>query len=189
MLIGYARVSTIEQNVTLQIDELEKVGCEKIFCDKVSGAKTERPGLGEALDFLRKGDSVVVWRLDRLGRSLKHLLETVSMLEDRGIGFRSLQESIDTTTSGGRLIFHIFGALAEFERNLIRERTMAGLRAARARGRVGGRPRKLDVKKTQLAYQLYDEKKYAVKEICQMLGVSKPTLYAYLARRKKIVGK
>ena len=107
------------------------------------------------------------------------------MLEERGIGFRSLQESIDTTTSGGRLIFHIFGALAEFERNLIRERTMAGLRAARARGRVGGRPRKLDAKKTELAYHLYDEKKYAVKEICQMLGVSKPTLYAYLARRKK----
>ena len=105
------------------------------------------------------------------------------MLEERGIGFRSLQESIDTTTSGGRLIFHIFGALAEFERNLIRERTMAGLRAARARGRVGGRPRKLDAKKTELAYQLYDEKKYAVKEICQMLGVSKPTLYSYLSRR------
>jgi len=123
--------------------------------------------------------------LDRLGRSLKHLLEIVSMLEERGVGFRSLQESIDTTTSGGRLIFHIFGALAEFERNLIRERTMAGLRAARARGRVGGRPRKLDAKKTELAYQLYDEKKYGVKEICQMLGVSKPTLYAYLARREK----
>lgn len=108
------------------------------------------------------------------------------MLEERGIGFRSLQESIDTTTSGGRLIFHIFGALAEFECNLIRERTMAGLRAARARGRVGGRPRKLDEKKTELAYQLYDEKKYAVKEICQILGVSKPTLYAYLSRRKQI---
>ena len=185
MLIGYARVSTIEQNVTLQIDELKKAGCEKIFRDKVSGAKTERPGLQEALDFLREGDSLVVWRLDRLGRSLKHLLETVSMLEERGIGFRSLQESIDTTTSGGRLIFHIFGALAEFERNLIRERTMAGLRAARARGRVGGRPRKLGKQKTELAYQLYDEKKYAVKEICHMLGVSKPTLYAYLARRDR----
>ena len=185
MVIGFARVSTIEQNVTLQIDELEKVGCGKIFRDKVSGAKTERPGLGEALDFLRKGDSLVVWRLDRLGRSLKHLLETVSMLEERGIGFRSLQESIDTTTSGGRLIFHIFGALAEFERNLIRERTMAGLRAARARGRVGGRPRKLDAKKTELAYQLYDKRKYAVKEICQMLDVSKPTLYAYLQRRNE----
>jgi DNA invertase Pin-like site-specific DNA recombinase len=185
MQIGYARVSTLEQNVGPQIDQLEEASCERIFRDKASGAKTERPGLQEALDFLREGDMLVVWRLDRLGRSLKHLLETVGMLEERGIGFRSLQESIDTTTSGGRLIFHIFGALAEFERNLIRERTMAGLRAARARGRVGGRPRKLDAKKTELAYQLYDEKKYGVKEICQMLGVSKPTLYAYLARRDK----
>jgi len=185
VLVGYARVSTIEQNITLQIDELNKVGCEKIFRDKVSGARTERPGLGEALDFLRKGDSLVVWRLDRLGRSLKHLLETVSQLEERGIGFRSLQESIDTTTSGGRLIFHIFGALAEFERNLIRERTMAGLKAARARGRVGGRPRKLDEKKTELAYHLYDEKNHTVIEICQMLAISKPTLYAYLGRRQK----
>lgn len=184
MLIGYVRVSTIEQNVDLQIIDLQKAGCEKIFHDKVSGAKTERPGLQEALDFLREGDSLVVWRLDRLGRSLKHLIETVGQLEERGIGFRSLQESIDTTTSGGRFIFHIFGALAEFERNLIRERTIAGLNAARARGRVGGRPRALDEKKTQLAYQLYDEKKYAVKEICQILGISKPTLYAYLRRRK-----
>ena len=186
MQIGYARVSTIEQNVQPQIDQLKQAGCERIFRDKVSGAKTERPGLQEAIDFLREGDTLVVWRLDRLGRSLKHLLETVSELEEGGIGFRSLQENIDTTTSGGRLIFHIFGALAEFERNLIRERTMAGLRAARARGRVGGRPRKLDAKKTELAYRLYDEKKYAVKEICQMLGVSKPTLYAYLARRKEV---
>ena len=164
---------------------LKKWDAKKSFATKLAAAKTERPGLDEALDFLRKGNSLVVWRLDRLGRSLKHLLETVSMLEERGIGFRSLHESIDTTTSGGRLIFHIFGALAEFERNLIRERTLAGLRAARARGRVGGRPRKLGKQKTELAYQLYDEKKYAVKEICQMLGVSKPTLYAYLARRDR----
>ena len=184
MQIGYARVSTIEQNVAPQIDQLEKAGCDRIFRDKASGAKTERPGLQEALDFLREGDSLVVWRLDRLGRSLKHLLETVNMLEERGIGFRSLQESIDTTTSSGRLIFHIFGALAEFERNLIRERTMAGLRAARARGRVGGRPRKLDSKKTELAYKLYDERKYTVKEISQILGISKPTLYFYLKLRK-----
>ncbi|MCP4415213.1 MAG: recombinase family protein, partial [Chloroflexi bacterium] len=142
-----------------------------------------RPGLQEAVDFLREGDSLVVWRLDRLGRSLKHLIETVAILEGRGIGFRSLQEAIDTTTSGGRLIFHIFGALAEFERNLIRERTLAGLRAARARGVVGGRPRKLDEKKTALAYRLYDEKKHTITEICQMLGISKPTLYVYLGRR------
>ena len=185
MQIGYARVSTLEQNVGPQSDQLEEAGCERIFRDKASGAKTERPGLQEAIEFLREGDSLVVWRLDRLGRSLRHLIDTVSELEERGIGFRSLQESIDTTTSGGRLIFHIFGALAEFERNLIRERTMAGLRAARARGRVGGRPRKLDEKKTELAYQLYDEKKYAVKEICQILEISKPTLYAYLQRRNE----
>jgi DNA invertase Pin-like site-specific DNA recombinase len=183
MLIGYARVSTLEQDVALQIDALQKAGCERIFQDKISGAKSDRPGLQDALNFARKGDSIVVWRLDRLGRSLKHLIETVGQLEEQGIGFRSLQESIDTTTSGGRLIFHIFGALAEFERNLIRERTIAGLEAARARGRLGGRPKKLDAKKTELAYQLYDEKKYAVKEICHMLGITKPTLYAYLARR------
>ena len=185
MLVGYARVSTLEQDASLQIDALEQAGCERIFRDKVSGAKTEQPGLQEALDFLRKGDSLVVWRLDRLGRSLKHLLETVALLEERGIGFRSLQEAIDTTTSGGRLIFHIFGALAEFERNLIRERTLAGLRAARARGRKGGRPKALDAKKMELAYRLYDEKKYAIKEMCQMLGISKPTLYAYLRQRKR----
>lgn len=185
MLVGYVRVSTIDQEDSLQIDALKQAGCGRIFRDKVSGAKTARPGLQEAVDFLREGDSLVVWRLDRLGRSLKHLLETVALLEERGIGFRSLQEAIDTTTSGGRLIFHIFGALAEFERNLIRERTMAGLRAARARGRKGGRPRKLDDKKTTLAFRLYDEKKHTVKEICQMMGVSKPTLYAYLRRRAK----
>ena len=131
MLVGYARVSTTEQDSTLQTDALKAAGCEKIFQDKASGAKTERPGLNDAMEFMRRGDSLVVWRLDRLGRSLKHLLETVSLLEKEGIGFQSLQESIDTTTSGGRLIFHIFGALAEFERNLIRERTMAGLQAAR----------------------------------------------------------
>ena len=185
MLVGYARVSTIEQDSSLQTDALKAAGCEKIFQDKVSGAKIERPGLNDAMEFMRRGDSLVVWRLDRLGRSLQHLLETVSLLEKEGIGFRSLQESIDTTTSGGRLIFHIFGALAEFERNLIRERTIAGLQAARARGRLGGRPRKLNAKKTELAYQLYDEKKYTIKEICQVLEVSKPTLYAYLARREK----
>ena len=183
MLIGYARVSTIEQDVALQTDALQQAGCERIFQDKISGAKAERPGLQEAINYVRKGDSLVVWRLDRLGRSLKHLIETVGQLEEKGIGFRSLQEAIDTTTSGGRLIFHIFGALAEFERNLIRERTIAGLEAARARGRLGGRPRKLDAKKTELAYRLYDEKKHTVTEICQMLGISKPTLYAYLSHR------
>lgn len=177
------RVSTAEQDLSLQLDALKEAGCEKIYEDRVSGAKTDRPGLQEALAYLRKGDTLVVWRLDRLGRSLKHLIETVNELEERGIGFQSLQESIDTTTSSGRLIFHIFGALAEFERNLIRERTQAGLVAARARGRKGGRPRALDAKKTELLYDLYDSKKHTVKEICEVLGISRPTLYSYLQQR------
>jgi len=183
MLVGYARVSTHEQNLSLQADALKKAGCQKIFDEKVSGARSERPGLEAALEYVRKGDALLVWRLDRLGRSLKDLIEIVAGLEKRDVGFKSLQESIDTTTSGGRLIFHIFGALAEFERNLIRERTQAGLEAARARGRKGGRPRILDATKVDLAYRLYDEKKHTIKEICQILGISKPTLYAYLQQR------
>jgi DNA invertase Pin-like site-specific DNA recombinase len=183
MLIGYARVSTIEQDLALQTDALKKAGCEHIFDDTASGATTKRPGLTAALSHVRKGDTLVVWRLDRLGRSLRHLIDVIADLEKRGIGFRSLQEAIDTTTSGGRLIFQIFGALAEFERNLIRERTQAGLKAARARGRLGGRPKALDAKKTELAYRLYDEKKHTIKEICRMLGVSKPTFYAYLEQK------
>src|SRR2546421_4899615 len=147
MLVGYARVSTQDQTLNLQKDALEKIGCTKIFTDTASGTQTERKGLEEAIDFLRAGDSLVVWRLDRLGRSLRHLIEVITALEKRGIGFKSLTESIDTTTSGGKLIFHIFGALAEFERNLIRERTMAGLAAARARGHKGGRRRVMDAKK------------------------------------------
>ena len=147
MLIGYARVSTQEQTLNLQKDALAKAGCTKIFTDTASGAKTERIGLEEALNYVRKGDTLVVWRLDRLGRSLPHLITTMTDLEERGIGFKSLTENIDTTTSGGKLIFHIFGALAEFERNLIRERTTAGLLAARARGRKGGRPKVMTVQK------------------------------------------
>jgi len=180
MKVGYARVSTHDQNLDLQKDALKKAGCEKFCHDKVSGAKTKRPGLQEALDYLREGDSLVVWRLDRLGRSLQHLLETVKLLEERGIGFQSLTESIDTTTSGGRLVFHIFGALAEFERNLIRERTQAGLAAARARGRKGGRPKILDAKKTNLLLKLYEERNHSVNEMCEMLGISRSTLYEYL---------
>lgn len=180
MLIGYARVSTTEQNISLQIDALKNAGCEKIFEDKVSGAKAEHPGLREALEFVRKGDTLLVWRLDRLGHSLLHLIETVTQLNEREIEFRSLQESLDTTTSGGRLVFQIFGALAEFERNLIRERTQAGLDAARARGRKGGRPKVLDAKQTELANRLYNEKQHTIKEICHLLGISKPTLYSYL---------
>src|SRR5918912_839866 len=141
MLIGYARVSTNDQTRALQRDALEKAGCTKIFTDVVSGVKAERKGLSEALEYVRPGDTLVVWRLDRLGRSLKDLIEQLTKLHNRKIGFKSLTEQIDTTTPGGKLIFHIFGALAEFERDLIKERTHAGLAAARARGRVGGRPR------------------------------------------------
>jgi DNA invertase Pin-like site-specific DNA recombinase len=184
MLVGYARVSTLEQNLSLQVDALIQAGCEKIFEDKVSGAKAERPGLQAAFEYVRPGDTLVVWSLDRLGRSLKHLIETVGQLEEREIGLYSLHEAIDTKTAGGRLVFQIFGALAEFERNLIRERTLAGLSAARARGRRGGRPKALNVTKTELLYKLYDEKEYTVKEICGLLAISKPTLYAYLRQRK-----
>ena len=142
MLIGYARVSTSDQTLDLQKDALEKAGCTKIFTDTASGAKAERTGLDEARNYVRSGDTLVVWRLDRLGRSLTHLIETITRLNKRGIGFKSITESIDTTTSGGKLIFHIFGALAEFERDIIRERTQAGLHAARARGRTR-RPAKI----------------------------------------------
>jgi DNA invertase Pin-like site-specific DNA recombinase len=177
MLIGYARVSTHDQTLNLQQDALEKAGCTKIFTDTASGAKTERKGLEEALNYVRKGDTLVVWRLDRLGRSLKHLIETIQQLDSRHIGFKSLTENIDTTTSGGKLIFHIFGALAEFERNLIRERTTAGLMAARARGRKGGRPKALRDKRVSVAQALYNNKQNSIAEICQTLKVSKATLY------------
>jgi DNA invertase Pin-like site-specific DNA recombinase len=137
-LVGYARVSTHDQHLNLQLDALNAAGCERIFTDTIGGSSTQRPGLDEALTYLRSGDSLVVWRLDRLGRSLRHLIGTVGQLQSNGVGFRSLQESIDTATPGGKLVFHVFGALAEFERDLIRERTQAGLAAARARGRRGG---------------------------------------------------
>jgi DNA invertase Pin-like site-specific DNA recombinase len=176
MLIGYARVSTHEQTLNLQRDALTKAGCTKIFTDTASGAKTERIGLEQALKYVRKGDTLVVWRLDRLGRSLPHLIATMTALEERGIGFKSLTENIDTTTSGGKLIFHIFGALAEFERNLIRERTLASLVAARERGRRGGRPKALTAKQRTIALDLYD-KRHPIAEICRTLKISKATLY------------
>ncbi len=144
------------------------------------GASAARPELDKALEMLREGDTLVVWRLDRLGRSLKHLIELTGDLEERKVGFRSLQESMDTSSSGGKLIFHVFGALAEFERNLIRERTQAGLAAARARGRKGGRPKRLDEKKRKAVIQLYNERQHTVDEICQMMGITKPTLYSYV---------
>ena len=181
MLIGYARVSTTDQTLDLQKDALEKAGCERIFTDTASGAKAERIGLDDALSYVRPDDTLVVWRLDRLGRSLKHLIETITALNERGVGFRSLTERIDTTTSGGKLIFHIFGALAEFERDIIKERTQAGLTAARARGRLGGRPRlKAFARKVALAKRLYEDRKTPVKEICRDLNISRATLYRYL---------
>jgi DNA invertase Pin-like site-specific DNA recombinase len=151
-----------------------------LYTDQVSGVKVDRPGLQDALAYVRRGDSLVVWRLDRLGRSLKHLIATIEDLENRGVGLVSLQEGLDTTTAGGRLIFHIFGALAEFERNLIRERTQAGLAAARTRGRKGGRKHKLEPDQVETLHRMYHSKQHSVKEICQVMGISKPTLYAYL---------
>jgi DNA invertase Pin-like site-specific DNA recombinase len=183
MLVGYGRVSTQEQNLDLQCDALTKAGCEKVFTDVISGIKEDRAGLKEALSFMRRGDVLVVWRLDRLGRSLKNLIENVNQLGGKGIGFRSLQESIDTTTSGGKLIFHMFGALAEFERDVIRERTQAGLQAARARGRKGGRPRVLEGKKLALALSMYEDLNQPTKDICETLGISRSTLYRNVSQK------
>jgi len=185
MIIGYARVSMHDQNLALQRHALMSAGCEKIFVDKITGKLFNRPGLEKKMEMLRNGDTLVVWRLDRLGRSLKHLIELVSELEEREIGFKSLTESIDTTSPTGKLVFHLFGALAEFERNLIAERTKAGLAAARARGRLGGRPPALDEKQREALFLLYKEKKHSVKEICQIMGISKQTLYNYLRKTEK----
>src|SRR3954469_14744733 len=184
MLIGYARISTLDQTLALQQDALTAAGCEQLYTDTASGSVTERPGLAQALSHLRAGDTLLVWRLDRLGRSLPHLIETVTHLSALGVGFRSLQEHLDTATSGGKLVFHIFGALAEFERDLIRERTLAGLAAARARGRKGGRPRCLDAKKKRHAALLYSGPTNSVKDICRTLRISKATLYRYLAEQR-----
>jgi len=181
MIVGYARVSTLEQILDLQQDALTAAGCERIFTDTASGSIAERKGLEEALTYVRAGDLLVVWRLDRLGRSLKYLIEVITRLNEREIGFKSITEQIDTTTSGGKLIFHVFGALAEFERDLIRERTQAGLAAARARGRLGGRPKKLDsVAKVAMARTLYNDKTNTVTNICTTLGISRATLYRAL---------
>ncbi len=186
-LIGYARVSTAEQDTALQVDALRKAGCERIFEDTASGAKTDRPGLADALAYLRDGDVLAVWRLDRLGRSMPHLIETIGALEARGVGFRSLTEAIDTTTPGGRLIFHVFGALGQFERDLIRERTRAGLTAAAARGRKGGRkpvvtPEKLAKVRQHMAKGL------SVREAAALVRVSKTALYAALSAEHSAAG-
>ena len=183
MQIGYARVSTEEQTLELQKDALTAADCSRIFSDVASGANTERPGLAEALSFVRSGDTLVVWKLDRLGRSLRHLIDAIRNLEQHHVSFKSLTENIDTTTSGGKLVFHLFGALAEFERDLIRERTLAGLSAARARGRVGGHPRAETLntpQKVAVAQALYDNKETSISEICDTLHVSRATLYRYI---------
>ena len=174
---GYARVSTFDQDEALQQDALEAAGCDRIFVDRASGKLEHRPGLDEMLSQLRPGDTVVVWRLDRLGRSLRHLIDVVGDLDRRGVALRSLRESLDTSTPGGRLVFHVFGALAEFERDLIRERTVAGLAAARARGRQGGRPTVWTPEKLRTARAMYESGDHDVSAIARVLGVSRASVY------------
>jgi len=171
MQIGYARVSTEDQKLDLQLDALRQAKCDKIFKDVASGAQSDRVGLDGATRYLRPGDTLVVWKLDRLGRSLKHLIEMINQLNLKGVFFRSLQENIDTSSSGGKLTFHLFGALAEFERDIIRERTKAGLEAARARGRVGGRPKALDDRKLQLARELMSNPSNKPLDVARTLGI------------------
>jgi DNA invertase Pin-like site-specific DNA recombinase len=180
-LVGYCRVSTNDQNPDLQQDALTAAGCARVFSDTASGALDKRPQLDALLDYLRPGDVLVVWRLDRLGRSVRHLTDTVNSLAERGIGFRSLTEGIDTTTPAGKLVFHIFAALAEFEREIIRERTNAGLTAARTRGRMGGRRPKMTGGKLTTARQLYEAKTHTVAQIAAIVGVSRATVYRALA--------
>lgn len=186
MKIGYARVSTIEQNLDLQTDALTAAGCKKVITDKTSGAVAARPGLEKVKQQLRAGDTLVVWRLDRLGRSLRDLIGWMTYFEEQQVGVVSLHEAIDTATISGKLTFHLFGALAEFERNLIVERTQAGLAAARARGKKGGRPNALNKDKRDLAVRLYHENTMPIAKICSMLGISKPTLYAYVRSTKPV---
>jgi DNA invertase Pin-like site-specific DNA recombinase len=185
-LLGYARVSTLDQDPALQTDALDAAGCFRVWTDKASGKLDKRPQLDAVLDQLRPGDTLVVWRLDRLGRSMKHLIAVVADLEERGIGFRSLTENIDTTTPAGKLIFHIFGALAEFERELIVERTQAGLAAARARGRKGGRRTVMTPEKLAVARQMIDDPdtNHTVAKVAETIGVSRSALYRALADDK-----
>ena len=184
MLVGYARVSTQEQDLALQLDALRTAGCGRVFEEKASGAQRERPALQAALEFMREGDTLVVWKLDRLARSLKQLVETVEELGARGVGLRSLTEAIDTASAGGRLVFHLFAALAEFERGVIRERTLAGLQAARARGRTGGRPPALKAKDLAAARALLKDPGITVLEVASRLGVAASTLYRPLPRAR-----
>jgi DNA invertase Pin-like site-specific DNA recombinase len=186
-LIGYARVSSNGQELKLQLDALAQAGCAKadIYTDKISGAKSERPGLDRCLGQLKPGDVLIVWRLDRLGRSMRHLIDLVEEMRQRGVGFKSLCDGvIDTTTASGELVFHIFTALAQFERRLIQERTNAGLAAARARGRKGGRkPLPMDDSRVLMAKKMHADKSIPVPDICKILRISRPTLYRYLAMK------
>ena len=188
MKVGYMRVSRREQNPDLQRRVLEAFGCERIFGEKASGANAEREELLAALEYAREGDVLVVWKLDRLGRSLKDLIGRMEELQERGVGFASLTEGLDTTTPGGRLVYHVFGALAEWEREVIRERTFAGLAAARARGRNGGRPAKMDERQVAQARAMLKDRDVSLREVCETFGVSKTTLYRHLngdAKRKE----
>jgi len=180
MLVGYARVSTQEQDLSLQLDALQAAGCDKVYTEKASGAQRDRPQLQAAIDYMRGKDTLVVWKLDRLARSLKQLIETVEELGERGIGLRSLTESLDTTTSGGTLVFHLFAALAEFERSMIRERTRSGLQAARRRGRLGGRPPALTSQDLAAAKALLGDPEITVEQVAKRLGVAPSTLYRHL---------
>ena len=191
MKIGYARVSTKEQNLSLQMDALEKEGCKQIFQEKISGAKADRPELRKMIGQLREGDIIVTWKLDRMGRSLRDLVNLVNEIQDKRAGLKSLNDAIDTTTPQGKLTFHLFASLAEFERDIIRERTKAGLEAARARGRKGGRPKGLSKAaqdKARIAESLYKEGKMTVDQICSYLGIAKSTLYKYLRYRGVEIG-
>lgn len=184
MLIGYARVSTIDQNLDLQLDALKNIGCEKLFEDRISGGSINRPGLTKALEDLRKGDTLVVWKLDRLGRSLHHLIELINELHKKEIMFRSIGDGIDTSNSIGQFFFHVTGAFAELERNLIKERTKAGLDAARARGRTGGRKPCLNKKQIGMMLEIYNARSTSINEICEQFKISRKTFYRYIEKSK-----
>ncbi len=187
MLVGYARVSTQDQNPELQIDALKKAGCDKIFIEKASGAQRDRHKLKAALEYMRSGDTLVVWKLDRLARSIKQLIETVEGLEKQSMGFQSLTEAIDTTTSSGRLVFHIFAGLAEFERSIIRERTKAGLESARARGRLGGRPKSMNERDIAAAKAMLKDPEITVAQVAERLGIAASTLYRHIPGGRSIL--
>ncbi|MCF6807693.1 recombinase family protein [Thiotrichales bacterium 19S9-12] len=195
MIFAYARVSTQDQNIDSQIEELKKYGYDQLFQEKASGVKADRPALKELIAQLREGDTVLIYRLDRLGRSLKHLIEIVEQFQDMGVNLISITDSINTSNASGKLVFHIFGAMADFERNLIKERTRVGLNAARARGRLGGRKKGLSEdaeRKAKLAYKLYQQKDMTISEICEALSIgSRNTVYRYIewVENKKNINK